>query len=177
MLASCVAAGWPTDGYRLPGHPLQLALRASIEDLTGDRVSATVVDGCGAAMFAVTLAGLARSYRRLAVAPAGTPGHRCAQAMREHPDVVGGRGRDVTRLLRGVPGLVAKDGAEGVYSAALPDGRSVAVKIEDGAERARLPVLVAALRALGVEAPVLDELGTVAVLGHGEPVGEVRAVL
>jgi L-asparaginase II len=177
MLAACVAAGWSTDGYRLARHPLQLALRTTIEDLTGDPVSATVVDGCGAAMFAVTLVGLARAYRRLAVAPAGTHEHRCAWAMRAHPDVVGGRGRDVTRLLSGVGDMIAKDGAEGVYAAAVSDGRAVAVKVEDGAERARLPVLVAALRELGVDAPVLDELGTVAVLGHGEPVGEVRALL
>jgi L-asparaginase II len=177
MLATCVATGWSTQGYRLAEHPLQLALRRAIEELTGDRVSATVVDGCGAAMFAVTLVGVARAYRRLATAPAGTPEHRCAQAMREHPEVVGGRERDVTRLLSGIPQLVAKDGAEGVYAAALSDGRAVAVKIDDGAERARLPVLVAALRMLGVDAPVFDELGSVAVLGHGEPVGEVRAVL
>ena len=69
---------------------------------------------------------------------------------------------------------MAKDGAEGVYAAALPDGSSVAVKIADGAGRARTPVLVAALRALGCDAPVLDELATTPVLGGGRPVGEVR---
>jgi L-asparaginase II len=72
---------------------------------------------------------------------------------------------------------VAKDGAEGVYAVALADGRAVAVKIDDGAERARLPVLAAGLRALGVAAPVIDELSTTAVLGHGDRVGEVRALL
>lgn len=168
MLATCVAAGWPTRGYRDPSHPLQRALRSTIEELTGDRVSATTVDGCGAPLYAITLHGLARSFSRLG---------RCAVAMREHPFLVGGEGRDVTRLMSGVPGLVAKDGAEGVYAAGFDDGRAVAVKIDDGAARARLPVLVAALRRLGVQADVLDELGTEPVLGHGDPVGAVRPVL
>ena len=175
MLATCVAAGWPTAGYRDSAHPLQRSLRGTIEDLTGDTVTASVVDGCGAALFAVTLLGLARSFARLATAPGGSPEHRCANAMRAHPDLVGGAGRDVTALISALPGLIAKDGAEGVYAAALADGRAVAVKIDDGAERARLPVLVAAMRALDVHAPVLDELATTPVLGHGKPVGETRA--
>jgi len=73
--------------------------------------------------------------------------------------------------------LVAKDGAEGVFAVAMSDGRAVALKIDDGAERARLPVLVTALRHLGIDAPVLDELGVVSVLGHGEPVGTIRAAI
>jgi L-asparaginase II len=105
------------------------------------------------------------------------PERRVADALRAHPDMVGGTGRDVTRLMSGVPGLLAKDGAEGVYAAALPDGRAVALKIEDGAQRPRPALMAAALRRLGVDAPVLDEVAHTPVLGHGEPVGEVRAVL
>jgi L-asparaginase II len=174
MLATCVAAGWPTAGYRDPDHPLQRSLRAAIEDLTGDRVTATVVDGCGAALFAVTLTGLARAFARIASAPEGSPEHRCRSAMQEHPELVGGTGRDVTRLIAEIPGLIGKDGAEGVFAAGLADGRAVAVKIDDGAERARIPVLVAALRSVGVDAPLLGEFATMPVLGHGEPVGQVR---
>jgi L-asparaginase II len=77
--------------------------------------------------------------------------------------------------MRLVPGLMAKDGAEGVYVAALADGRAVAVKIADGGGRARAPVVAAALRALGVDlAP--DALPEV-ILGHGEPVGSVRSLV
>ncbi|MDQ1663333.1 MAG: hypothetical protein QOJ68_3313, partial [Blastococcus sp.] len=177
MLATCVAVGWPTAGYRDPAHPLQQSLRATTEDLTGDVVSATVVDGCGAALFAVTLTGLARSFARLATGPAGSPEARCFAVMRAYPQLIGGRGRDVTQLIEGVPDLMAKDGADGVYAAVAADGRAVAVKIDDGGARARLPVLVAALRAVGVDAPVLAELATTAVLGHGVRVGEVRATL
>jgi L-asparaginase II len=168
MLATCVAAGWPTQGYRDPSHPLQQSLRATVEELTGDRVAATVVDGCGAPLFAVSLTGLARAFSRL-----GRP----AAAMRSHPFLVGGEGRDVTALMSGVPGLVAKDGAEGVYAAGFDDGRAVAVKIDDGGARARMPVVVAALRLLDVDEAALYELATVAVLGHGDRVGEVRALL
>ena len=89
---------------------------------------------------------------------------------------MGGTSRDVTRLIRGVPGLVAKDGAEGVYAAALPDGRAAAVKIADGGERPRAAVLATLLHRLGVEAGVLDDLVRVPVLGHGEPVGRVEVV-
>jgi L-asparaginase II len=69
--------------------------------------------------------------------------------------------------------LLAKDGAEGVYAAAMPDGLAVAVKIEDGADRARLPVMIAALRAAGIDAAVFADFETSAVLGHGDPVGAV----
>jgi L-asparaginase II len=77
--------------------------------------------------------------------------------------------------MRAVPGLMAKDGADGVYVAALADGRTVALKIADGANRARLPVMVAALRALGVDVPAADLEEP--ILGHGRPVGSVRALI
>lgn len=176
MLATCVAAGWPTDGYRDPAHPLQVRLRETVSRLTGDPVSATVVDGCGAPLFAVTLAGLARAFAAVATAAAETAEGRCAAAMRAHPELVAGDGHVTTRLMQGVPGLIAKDGAEGVYAVALADGTAAAVKIDDGGSRAQLPVLVAALRAAGVSDPSLDEVAHVPVLGHGEPVGEIRAV-
>jgi L-asparaginase II len=69
-----------------------------------------------------------------------------------------------------------KDGAEGVFAAALPDGRALAVKVHDGGFRARGPLAVAALRRLGVDAPVLDELAEEKLLGGGQVVGSVRVV-
>jgi len=175
MLATCVANGWPLDTYRDPGHPLQQQLATTVARLAGEPVAATGVDGCGAPVFALTLAGLARAFVAIATAPPGTPEHRVAEAIRRNPEWLGGTRRDVTALVRGVPGLIAKDGAEGVYAAALPDGRAVTLKVEDGGQRARPPVMVAALRALGVEAAVLGELAEAPVLGGGQPVGVVRA--
>ena len=176
MLATCVAAGWPVTGYRDSGHPVQLAIRAAVEDLAGESIEGVTVDGCGAPLFALSLAGLARAFAALATASDGVE-HRVATAMRRHPDLVGGANRDITRLMQGVPGLVAKDGAEGVQAAAMPDGRCLAVKVDDGAGRARAPVTVAALERLGVDVGAAAELRTVPVLGHGVPVGEVRATL
>ncbi|MDP9183021.1 MAG: asparaginase [Actinomycetota bacterium] len=172
MLATCLVNGWATDTYLEVTHPVQRAVLAGVEQLAGQHVSHVAVDGCGAPQHGLTLAGLARAYTRLATGDG--PERQVADAMRTHPWYVGGTGRDVTRLMEGIPGLVAKDGAEGVYAAALPDGSSVALKIADGAARARTPVLVAALRLLGCEAAVLDELATTPVMGGGRVVGQVR---
>ncbi len=169
MLATCVAAGWDPATYRDPAHPLQAKVLATIAELTGDEPLPVVVDGCGAPAFSATVTGMARAYARIATAAAGTAEHRVATAMREHPWHVGGTGTLVTRLGLAVPGLMAKNGAEGGFAAALPDGRALAVKVLDGSPRA-LPALVAALlRALDVDAPAPDP-----VLGGAEPVGEVR---
>ncbi|MGH9209136.1 MAG: asparaginase [Acidimicrobiales bacterium] len=177
MLATCVANGWPLDSYLDHEHPLQQALMETLEDLAGEPVAHVATDGCGAPIGAVSLTGLARSFARLAAADPASPEGRVAAAIRAHPVIVGGEERDVTRLLRAVPGLVSKDGAEGCDTAALADGRAVALKIADGAQRARPPVMVAALRWLGVGSGDLDALAEVPILGHGRPVGAVRARL
>jgi L-asparaginase II len=174
MLLTCAANGWPTERYVDSEHPLQVAIRAAVEDLTGEPVAAVGVDGCGPPLFATSLVGVARAFSRLVTAEPGTPERAVADAMRDHPELVGGTGRDVTVLMQGVPGLLAKDGAEGVYAGALQSGAAVALKIVDGAKRARIPVMVAALRRLGVDTPVLDELAEEPVLGGGRQVGSVR---
>ncbi|MCW2714225.1 MAG: asparaginase [Frankiales bacterium] len=172
MLACCVARGWDTADYLAPGSPVQQAVLGTIERLAGEPVTTVAVDGCGAPQHALTLTGLARAYARIATGDG--PAQLTSAAMRSHPHLVGGSGRSVTALLTGVPGLIAKDGAEGVYAAALADGGAVAVKVHDGADRAAPLVLVAGLRALGVQGAVLDELASVPVLGGSRPVGELR---
>ncbi|MEV7973971.1 asparaginase [Cellulomonas sp. NPDC089187] len=182
--------GWDTDSYWEPEHPLQVALIAAVEELTGVPVEHTTIDGCGAPLFSTSLTGLAKAFGRIAragaafsaqsgVDVAALPEAQVALAMSEHPELVGGTGRDVTRAMQAVPGLVAKDGADGVYAAGLPNGASLAFKIVDGGARPRPAVLAAALRVAGaldlpgVDIAELDALGTVPVLGHGEPVGAV----
>lgn len=174
MLATCVANDWPTATYRDPAHPLQVAIRDAITSLAGEPVGAVGVDGCGAPLFGLSLVGLARAFRSVALAPAGSPADRIRVAMNTYPEWVGGTGSEVATLMRALPGAVAKDGAEGVHAIGLPDGRAVALKVADGATRARSVVMVAALRRLGVDAPGLAELAEAPVLGHGEPVGAVR---
>lgn len=174
MLATCVAAGWSTATYRDPDHPLQRATAETIESLAGESVAAVGVDGCGAPVMAIALTGLARAFAALATATPGTAEARVAEAMRSYPQWVGGTRRAVTALMRGVPGLIAKDGAEAVYAAALPTGLAVAVKVADGSDRAAPVVVAQALRQAGVVAEVLDEVGRPPVLGHGEPVGAIE---
>jgi L-asparaginase II len=174
MLLTCVANGWPLAGYAEPDHPVQIAIRAEVEDLAGQPVTAVAVDGCGAPLFGLSLAGLARAFARLVGSAPGTPERSVADAMRAHPDLVGGTGRDVTVLMAGAPGVLAKDGAEGVFAAATADGAAVAVKVADGTGRARTPLLVGALRRAGVHAAVLDELAEAPILGGGHPVGSIR---
>ncbi len=176
MLATCRIAGWDTGTYRDVDHPLQQAMRATIEDLAGEPVAAVAVDGCGAPVMAISLTGLARAFGRLASAEPGSPEARIADAMRAHPEYVGGTGRDVTALMRGTPGAIAKDGAEAVYAVGLRDGRGLALKVADGGQRARPVILAAAMAALGVESTAYDTLREAPILGHGEPVGAVVAV-
>ncbi|MET8548221.1 asparaginase [Micromonospora zamorensis] len=174
MLLTCEAAGWPLEGYWRPEHPLQQRLRSAIEEFTGEQAAAVGVDGCGAPVLAVSLTGLAGAFLRLVDAEPGSVPRTVADAMRAYPEIVGGTQADDTRLMRGVPGLLAKVGAEGVIAVALPGVGAVALKIDDGADRARMPVLVSALRRLGVDAPVLTEYAEVPLFGGGVPVGAVR---
>lgn len=178
MLLTCLSAGWPVADYCDPGHPLQQRLRAAVESCTGEPVVAVGVDGCGAPLFTASLTGLATAFQALVAAAPGSVERTVADAMRAHPELVAGTGPAAgdSRLMAGVPGLLAKSGAEGVAAVAVPEVGAVALKIDDGAARARLPVLVAALRRLGVAGPVLDEFAATPVLGGGQRVGEVRCV-
>ena len=178
MLATCVACGWATDeSYLDRDHELQKLITAMMPELIGEEVASIVVDGCGAPAHAMTLVGLARGFRSVAMSNIGSPARVVADAMREHPQMVGGPTRDVSLLMSGILGLVAKDGAEGVYAAALPDGRAIALKIADGANRARPPVMRAALLALGIDISGVDEKAfTSPIFGHGKIVGEVCVV-
>lgn len=176
MLATCVVNGWPLEGYLDPGHPLQEVITDTIAETTGVAPAAIGVDGCGAPAHVVGLDGLARAMRSVATGNAGPEGAAVHAAMTAHPHVVGGEGRSVTSLMEGVPGLMAKDGAESVYVAAHPDGRAVALKVSDGGGRAEITVMVAALAQLGFDVPTDVPTLTEIVLGHGAPVGRVRCV-
>ncbi|MEU5992301.1 asparaginase [Spirillospora sp. NPDC047418] len=174
MLATCVAAGWPTETYLDAGHPLQLAVREVVEELAGEAAAAVGVDGCGAPLFAVSTTGVARAFRALVLAAPGTPERRVADAMRTHPQWTSGTRREERELMDAVPGLLVKCGAEGVDAFAFADGRAGAVKVDDGAMRARTPVTVALLRALGFGQPALEQLADVEVRGGDGVVGAVR---
>jgi L-asparaginase II len=177
MLATCVHNGWAHDESYLAGeHPLQVAITDAFDGLCGEPHAHIGVDGCGAPAHAVSLLGLARAFRAIATGAAGGAGDEVYTAMTSHPEMVGGRERDVTLLMRHVPGLMAKDGADGVFAAALPDGRAIALKIADGGDRARPPVMIAALQRLGIDTTDVAALVEERIMGHGRQVGTVRAI-
>jgi len=175
MLAACVAAGWPTEGYLDPGHPLQRSIEAHLGEAGGEPVSAVVVDGCGAPQHAISLTALARGVLSLVQAEPGTAGRRVADAMRAHPWLIAGTGRDDTALMQAVDGLLVKGGADGVHVAALPGAGAVALKLDDGGDRGRLPALTAGLLRLGVPAEALSRWQATPVSGGEGVVGEIRA--
>ncbi|MFD9006078.1 asparaginase [Streptomyces sp. NPDC059582] len=175
MLAACVLRGWPLDSYLDPAHPLQRLIHRTVEETAGEAVAAVGTDGCGAPLAAISLTALARAYRAFVLAAAGSPERRVADAMRAHPEYVGGTRRHDTRLMRDIPGALSKTGAEAVQAVALSDGRALAFKVEDGSTRALGPVLGRALTLLGVRPPRPTELGAAPLLGGGREVGEIRA--
>ncbi len=170
MLAVCRARGWPTQGYRLPEHPVQqacLAGHAEAAEVEPETL-ATGTDGCGIVTFELTLERMAHAFSRLESLPGGA---RVAAAMRARPDLVGGPDGADYLLMRGAHGWLAKGGAEGLLCAAGPDGTGVVLKTEDGASRAHAPALAAFLRQFGVDLP---DLATRPVLNtRGEQVGEL----
>jgi L-asparaginase II len=153
MLAACRAHGWPLHPYRAANHPLQ----RRIAELLGGGETAT--DGCGVPTFATTLAQAATLLTK--VSP------RIRAAMQACPELVGAsHGAADTELMRLRPGWIAKGGAEGLFCAAHHDGRGIALKVEDGADRAIRPALA---HVLGI-----DELAETPVRNsRGELVGAI----
>jgi L-asparaginase II len=198
MLALAVHCGYPTQRYYAPDHPVQRQILNVVSDLAG-LVPADVVigvDGCGVPVFGMPLFGAALAFARLVDPPSNWPAarqmacRRVANAMLAHPDMVAGRQRICTDLMRSGSGrLVAKSGAEGFYAVgiragALPGlsvGLGVAIKIEDGnMARARDPVVIETLQQLGLlDSTALRALETYRVGPirnyRGEVVGQLRA--
>jgi L-asparaginase II len=183
MLATCARNGWPTEYYLDPNSPLQRRLLATFAEQTGETVASVGVDGCGAPLFACSLTGLARAFQSLMLAAPGSPERRLVDAFSRHPEYASGTKRDEAALLRALPGALAKGGAEASYALALPDGRAVALKVDDGGGRARPVLMAAALERLGIAGvPGVDVAGVratgdVPVHGGGSVVGGLRAVL
>jgi L-asparaginase II len=170
MLALCRARGWDTHGYRLPEHPVQQHVRdahAEAADVAPDELQ-TATDGCGVVTFALPLERMAYAYARFEQLPHAT---RVADAMREHPELVGGPDGVDFELMRTIPGAIAKGGAEGLLCAAV-GGVGIALKCEDGASRALGPALASFLALLGHELAALEV--TPVTNTRGERVAELR---
>jgi L-asparaginase len=171
MLALCRAKGWRSEGYRLEGHRVQrevLAIHAEAAELPEDEIP-TGVDGCGVLAFALTLERMAHAFSRLADLDGGD---RVAAAMRVYPELIRGPQGSDTRLMKALPGWIAKGGAEGLLCAS-GNGLSVALKAEDGNSRALGPAAAAFLSRLRLD---LGDLAVVPIENsRGERVGELSA--
>ena len=156
FLAASVAAGWSTDDYLAPAHPLQV-----------------LVDGCGAPLHMMSTAGLARAIGKVA---ATEP--EITNAMLENPWAVGDT-KAIDALVMH-HGMIAKIGAEGIFVIGLKTGHGVAVKIEDGSLRSAPLVALKLLHdnAL-IDHDAYGELKAalaVKALGGDQVLGELRAV-
>ena len=156
MIATCRAHGWPVEGYRHPDHPLQQLLLeevAAAAELDPSEVG-TGIDGCGVVAFAIPLERAAAAFARLESLDGGD---RVADAMRAHPELVGGEGATDTVLMQSHPGTVAKGGADGLLCAG-GRGTGLALKVADGNSRALRPALAALAAGLGVPLPEFEQV-------------------
>ena len=168
MLITCQQNGWDMNTYLDLIHPLQVAIKNEIEELSGEKVSATSVDGCGAPLFAISLIGLAKAISNLVKSKEDLY-QQIVLACTKYPELIAGDGRLTTRMMRAVPGLFMKEGAEGVQVCALSDGRVIAIKIIDGSWRPVAPIIMEIFKRWGVEMP--DESGK--IYGGEHVVGRV----
>ncbi len=173
LLALCRARGWPSDGYRLAGHPCQEAMLAELAAAAGLDPAAipTAIDGCGVPTFGLTLERAATAFGRL---PRLDGGERVVRAMRANPDLLRGPVALDVQLIRSLDGWFAKGGAEGLLCAASVDGLVLALKVMDGSFRALAPALTHVLGRLGVEGEALG--GLEVTNARGQRVGELRVV-
>jgi L-asparaginase II len=170
MLITCQQNGWDMNTYLDLNHPLQVAIKNEIQELSGEKVSATSVDGCGAPLFAISLIGLAKAISNLVKSKEDLY-QQIVSACMKYPELVAGDGRLTTRMMRAVPGLFMKEGAEGVQVCALNDGRVIAIKIIDGSWRPVAPIIMEIFKRWGVEMP--DE--SVKIYGGASVIGTVIA--
>jgi L-asparaginase II len=185
MLARAHTAGWHTYGYERRDHPVQRSCLEAVATWSGlpiDEVG-QAIDGCGVVAFALPLENMARAWSRLACAVRAEDPipSRIVHAMATRPFLIGGTDRFDSVLIEETEGrVVAKIGAEGVHSVAIPEqGIGFAVKVDDGAQRAQFPAVIRILQMYdalpAIVPPRLEEFLHRAVRNtRGEVVGEVR---
>ena len=174
----------PAD-YLNPDGAVQTAVaEAFAQAVDADSPPDYGVDGCAAPNFTADLTGLARAMAGFAaskgVGARGSAQIRLRQAMKAHPFLIAGEGRACTRLTESLPDeAVVKMGADGVFTAILPaQGLGLALKMDDGSNRAAETALAAILQRLDAVAGaevLVESLRRAPILNsRSEPVGEIR---
>jgi L-asparaginase II len=170
MLATCAVNGWDIKTYRDAEHPLQAAIAREITELIGKSIDRVSVDGCGAPLFSMSTRSIAVVARKMRI-DSDPIFAKVIGACFKHPEMILAEGAFDTRMMRTVPGLFVKGGAESVMLASLADGSAIAWKISDGSNRANGPLMKAALAKFGINI----EGEAVDVLGGGKAVGSLSA--
>jgi len=157
FLCAACAMSADTRGYEAADHPVQRAVKAALEDLTGAAIpdERRAIDGCAVPTWALPLAGLARAFARFGTGQGLAAGRAAAaarlrRACAAKPWFVAGSGRFCTDLMTHFGERVfVKTGAEGVFSGALPEqGLGIAVKCDDGQGRAAEVAIAAVIAGL-----------------------------
>ena len=155
----CAACAMSADArsYAEADHPVQRAVKAALEDLTGAAIpdERRAIDGCAVPTWALPLAGLARAFARFGAgrglaAGRAAAAERLRRACAAKPWFVAGSGRFCTDLMAHFGERVfVKTGAEGVFCGALPEqGFGIAVKCDDGQGRAAEVAIAAVIARL-----------------------------
>ncbi|MDH6409498.1 MAG: asparaginase [Aurantimicrobium sp.] len=183
MLLACKHEGWPTENYLDRDHPLQVRILEAVEYLTGETITSTAVDGCGAPVHAMPLVKLASGVAKMLTADDSAPmgikdsAQKLASSMLAHPWIVGDHGEPDVIIMEEL-GFTAKSGYEGVFIVSTPDGTTVATKILDGNLRtAPIVALQALVRAGALEQSKVDALIPrlhTDVYGGGKVVGQLQ---
>jgi L-asparaginase II len=183
-------SGMKTDDYLNTGHELQRDIVATMEDVTGEAIPGDQcgVDGCSAPTLAASLKGLAQGFAKLGTGTGLEPvraksAKRLMQACMAEPWYMAGTNRFCTRVMEIGRGRVfAKMGAEGVYTGAIPElGLGIAIKADDGAERAAEMMLAGVLqKLLGNDTDLGEEISALTTRPinnwNGINTGEMRSV-
>jgi L-asparaginase II len=176
FLAASAHQSFDTADYLEPEHPLQSLIVRSIEEWTGEKISFSSTDGCGAPLHALSLRGLATGIARLSLGETEESAALLA-AVQANAWAVDGIGRANTVTIETIGGI-AKIGAEGLVVIATPEGVAVAVKIMDGSMRATTPAALEALLLVGaITAHQRDTINSVVaepVTGGGRIIGGLK---
>lgn len=160
MLAVCQQRHWPLESYLQRKHPVQqliLSIVAELLKMPADEFIG-VRDDCGAPTYYMELGQMAWLYAQLASGDS-LDMERIVRAMTHHPEMVAGESHFDTELMRLSEGkLVCKSGAEGVQCIGLVgEGMGLAIKVLDGAKRAKYAVAIHLLKQMGWISPTLAE--------------------
>ncbi|HBB32755.1 MAG TPA: asparaginase [Cyanobacteria bacterium UBA8803] len=184
MLAVCQQRQWPLSSYLQYHHPLQKLVLSQVAELMRMPPEELILahDDCGAPTYFIQLGQMASLYAQLASGE-NLAMERIVRAMTHHPEMVAGSGQFDTELMRLAGGeLVSKTGSEGIQCIGrIGMGLGMAIKVMDGAKRAKYAVAIQLLKQMGWITPSVAETLAESFMSLGdfkrlEVIGELAMV-